>query len=263
MRDCLGVIVENDRVAEGLWRAVIEIENGFSTPVAGQFVNLRLGDGTDPLLRRPFSVSSFKGGKPARVGILYAPVGRWTRRLAATGRGVAAGVLGPLGRPFEIGGEETSILVAGGRGVAPLIFLAEALADRGKSFISLVGARGGGGLYWDGAPGRGRLSVATEDGSAGTRGIVTDLLEPGLAEMKESTAVYCCGPVKMLRRVSELCAERGVPCQVSVETVFACGMGVCRGCTVPAKDAGAPYLMACSDGPVLRAEDVDWGLFSP
>jgi dihydroorotate dehydrogenase electron transfer subunit len=75
--------------------------------------------------------------------------------------------------------------------------------------------------------------------------------------------VYCCGPVKMLRAVAAMCAERGIPCQASVETVFACGMGVCRGCTVPAREADAGYLMACSDGPVLRAETVNWELFAP
>ncbi len=263
MRDCSGVIVENGRAAEGLRRVVIELEGGFPAPAPGQFVNLRLGEVTDPLLRRPFSVYSFKDGTPARVGILYTPVGRWTRRLAASTKGTRIDVLGPLGRGFQIGDERLSILVAGGRGVAPLIFLAEALAAQGKDFISLVGARGEGDLYWEGTPEKGKIWLATEDGSAGTRGLVTDLLGQAIGQAGEPTAIYCCGPVRMLRKVGEICAERRVPCQASVETIFACGVGVCRGCTVPPSAANARYLMACSDGPVLRAETVNWELFAP
>jgi dihydroorotate dehydrogenase electron transfer subunit len=263
LRDCRGVIVKNERAAEGLRRVVIELDRGFAAPAPGQFVNLRLGDVTDPLLRRPFSVYSFQEGTPAYLGVLYAPVGRWTRILAARGEGGAIDVLGPLGSAFEIGEERRSILVAGGRGVAPLIFLAGALSSRRRDFVSLVGARGEGDLYWEGASEEGRLRFATEDGTAGMRGLVTDLLVPAISEAAGGAAVYCCGPARMLRAVSEMCAERGVPCQASVETVFACGVGVCRGCTVPAKGSDTRYLMACSDGPVVRAETVDWEHFAP
>jgi dihydroorotate dehydrogenase electron transfer subunit len=263
LKDCRGVIVENDRAAEGLRRAVIELDGGFPAPEPGQFVNLRLEEVTDPLLRRPFSVYSFQAGIPAYLGILYASVGRWTRLLAASGNGARIDVLGPLGSAFRIGDEARSILVAGGRGVAPLIFLSGALSARRRDFVSLVGARGEGDLYWEGATEEGRLMFATEDGSAGKRGLVTDLLGPAIAEAEGRAAVYCCGPVKMLRAVGEMCADRGVPCQASVETVFACGVGVCRGCTVPARTSDTGYLMACSDGPVLRAETIDWELFAP
>lgn len=263
MRDCLGVVVENKKVAHGLLRLGLETAGDFPEPVPGQFVNLRYGEGTDPLLRRPFSVYSFSAGDPAHIGILYAPVGRWTRRLASSGEGTAVSVLGPLGKGFVPGEESRSILVAGGRGVAPLIYLAESLAGEGREFLSLVGARSKGELYWDGVMGRGQMAVTTEDGSAGTRGLITDLLESTLAKGGDGVAVYCCGPIRMLRKVSELCGERGVPCQTSVETVFACGIGICRGCSVPPRSPEMPYLMACSDGPVLRAGDVNWELFAP
>lgn len=263
MRDHVGVAVENRRVAEGLWRLVLKIEDGFSKPLPGQFVNLRLGEGTDPLLRRPFSIYSFSEGPPCLLGILYAPVGRWTRRLASSGPGVEVSVLGPLGTAFSPGDERNSILVAGGRGVAPLIYLSKTLAAAGRKFVSLIGARGEGDLYWDGAMDRGEVKITTDDGSAGAQGMVTDLLDAQLAECAGGAAVYCCGPVKMLRKVSEICRAHGRPCQASVETVFACGVGVCRGCTVPRPAGDAPYLMACSDGPVMRAEDVNWERFAP
>lgn len=262
LRDRAGVVVENGRVADGLLRLVLEIADGLPVPQPGQFVNLRLEAGTDPLLRRPFSVYSYRQGPPALLGILYAPVGRWTRLLAACGPGTELRVLGPLGTGFNPGPEEISVLVAGGRGVAPLIYLSNVLAARGRKFVSLLGARVEGDLYRDGAMDGGELRIATEDGSAGVRGLVTDLLEAQLAEHPEGSAVYSCGPLGMLKRVSELCASHGVACQTSVETAFACGVGVCRGCSVPAASEDAPYLMACSDGPVLRAEQVNWELFA-
>ncbi len=263
MKDCRGYIFENAEVAEELRLLTLELPDVFSTPLPGQFVNLRCGEGTDPLLRRPFSVHFFKGGDSPRLGVLYAPVGRWTRQLASLGKGREVMALGPLGKAFSPGDEETSILVAGGRGVAPLTFLADALAGAGGNPAPLVGARAESGLYWAGSFPRSKVSFITEDGSAGARGLVTDLLERRLAETDGGVAVYCCGPVKMLRKICEMCLERGVPCQASVETVFACGLGVCRGCGVPGAGRDARYLMACTDGPVLRAEDVDWEEFSP
>jgi dihydroorotate dehydrogenase electron transfer subunit len=262
VRDCRALIKENVQVAEGLRRLVLKIEDGFETPRPGQFVNLRMGESLDPLLRRPFSVYSYSR-EERELGILYAPVGRWTRVLASSAPGACINVLGPLGSSFEPGLEEVSVLVAGGRGVAPLIFLAEMLEDRGRRYVTLLGARGSEELHVEGALGRGEVKMTTEDGSAGTRGLVTDLLEAELSAQECRTAVYSCGPVRMLRAISEICASLGVPSQTSVETVFACGIGVCRGCTVQTPDADSPYLMACSDGPVLRSEDVDWESFAP
>jgi dihydroorotate dehydrogenase electron transfer subunit len=256
-------VTENREVAEGLRRLVLRIDGEFAVPAPGQFVNLRFGESHDPLLRRPFSVYSFAGGKPASLGILYAPVGRWTRRLASCCEGTEVNVLGPLGSAFEPGNEEVAVLVAGGRGVAPLNYFAEMLNARGRRFVSLVGGRGKDDLYVEGALSRADVKTTTEDGSAGARGLVTDLLEPEIAGYGDKAAVYCCGPVKMLRRISEICAKLGVPCQASVETVFACGMGICRGCTVHTPGPDSSYLMACSDGPVLRAEQVDWESFAP
>lgn len=263
MRDRLAVVVENVEVAQGLRRLILEIAGGFDAPLPGQFVNLRIGENLDPLLRRPFSVYSWAGGDPASLGILYAPVGRWTRTLASCSQGTELNVLGPLGSAYEVGSEDVSVLVAGGRGVAPLIFLAEHLAERGLSLVTLLGARTSGDLYMEGALGRAEVKLTTEDGSKGIRGVVTDLLEPELALHGGGASVYSCGPVRMLRATSEICARMGVAHQASVETVFACGVGVCRGCTVHTPDPNAPYLMACSDGPVLRAERVDWGSFAP
>jgi dihydroorotate dehydrogenase electron transfer subunit len=263
VKDVSAVVTENVEVVKGLRRLILQIDAEFSVPLPGQFVNLRMGESLDPLLRRPFSVYSYTGGEPASLGILYAPVGRWTRKLALCPPGASISVLGPLGSAFKPGAEELSVLVAGGRGVAPMIYLAERLEESGRSFVALLGARGSDDLHVEGALEKSQVKITTEDGSTGARGIVTDLLEPELEACGGRAAVYCCGPVKMLRRISEICAKMGVPCQASVETVFACGVGVCRGCTVHTPAPEGPYLMACSDGPVLRSDEVDWESFAP
>jgi dihydroorotate dehydrogenase electron transfer subunit len=261
--DCRAVAVENRRVCENLWHLVLELDRDCPEPHPGQFVLLRMGEATDPLLRRPFSVASFRAGAPATMGVLYAPVGRWTRFVASHKPGFELSVLGPLGSRFVPGDEDRSLLVGGGRGVAPLVYYAQKLAHAGRSFLPLVGARTAQDIYWgENLSCPGDVVLATEDGSAGARGLVTDLLEKELAGGDGRSAVYACGPLAMLKKVAELCSQLGAQCQVSVETVFGCGTGVCRGCSVPTTVEGETYLMACSDGPVLRATDVDWERFT-
>ena len=263
MRDCRAVAVGNVKVRPNLWFLTLDLEGDFEIPEPGQFVQLRMGVGTDPLLRRPFSIASFSEGRSASVNILYAPAGRWTRLLASNGEGFEMDVLGPLGKPFAPADEDHSLLVAGGRGVAPLLYLSRKLSDTGRRFVSLVGARTEDDLYWsEEIAGPGEVKFATEDGSFGYEGMVTDLLEREIVGVGGRSAVYACGPMGMLRAVSKICSRAGIECQVSVETVFACGFGVCRGCVVPSTVEESPNLMACSDGPVLRAEDIDWEHFS-
>lgn len=263
MRDCRAVAVGNVKVRENLWFLTLDLEGDFEVPQPGQFVQLRMGAGTDPLLRRPFSIASFSEGRESSLNILYAPAGRWTRLLASSGEGFEMDVLGPLGKPFSPAEEDRSLLVAGGRGVAPLLYLSRRMADAGRRFISLVGARTEDDVYWnEELAGSGEVKFATEDGSLGSKGMVTDLLEKEIAGVGGRSAVYACGPMGMLRAVSKICSRAGIECQVSVETVFACGFGVCRGCVVPSTIASSPNLMACSDGPVLNAKDIDWERFS-
>jgi dihydroorotate dehydrogenase electron transfer subunit len=263
LRDCNAVAIQNRRVNKNLWLLTLELEGEFEVPEPGQFVQLRTGVGTDPLLRRPFSVASYEAGRTRTLQVLYAPVGRWTRLVASYKAGFELDVLGPLGNQFATEDEDLSILVAGGRGVAPLLYLSRRLSSTERDYLSLVGARSERDLYWnEEIAGPGEVKLATEDGSVGTTGVVTDLLEKELGAGDRRAAVYACGPLAMLKSVAEICSKTGTRCQVSVETVFACGIGVCRGCLVPSTQEERSHLMACSDGPVLRAEYVDWERFS-
>jgi dihydroorotate dehydrogenase electron transfer subunit len=201
-----------------------------------------------------------------RASILVKVVGEGTRRLAHASSGEPFDLLAPLGVPFRPCPEgHRPVLVAGGVGIAPLLFLARELAPGGRSPgvkpLALYGGRTAADLPLDGElAALADLWIATEDGSRGTRGRVTVLLERMLDELAAShqpAKVYTCGPDAMMAAVASRCASRGVPCEVSLETPMACGYGVCLGCPVPRADKTG-YLYACTEGPCIDATAVDW-----
>jgi dihydroorotate dehydrogenase electron transfer subunit len=218
----------------------------------GQFVMVRGAEwGDSPLLPRPMSYLS-AGRTPS---ILIKVFGEGTVRMARAEPGEPFSLLGPLGnawRPHTPGRRQ--VLVGGGVGIAPLIFLARTLAAGGSRPLALYGGRSARDLPLDDElADLVELQVATEDGSRGTHGRVTDLLERVLEPGME---VYTCGPDRMMAKVAEICAGRDTPCEASLETPMACGYGVCLGCPVPTTEGH--YLYACMQGPCIDARRVDW-----
>jgi dihydroorotate dehydrogenase electron transfer subunit len=218
----------------------------------GQFVMIRGNWGSDPILPRAFSLVA----TGASGVVLVRDVGRGTSLLCHMKPGDDLFVLGPLGNMWTSpSADRTAVLVAGGVGVAPLVFLARELKQSGIRTRFLFGARTA-----DDLPLRAdieemcTLQVTTEDGSVGHRGLVTDLLD-GLLD--DSTAVYSCGPHRMLEAVGAIAAARGVPCQVALESPMACGMGTCKGCAVIDPDGNFKYV--CTDGPVFEAQRIFGG----
>jgi dihydroorotate dehydrogenase electron transfer subunit len=234
---------------------------------AGQFAMIRASTwGDAPLLPRPMSLLT-AGDRPS---ILIKVVGEGTRRMAHVSSGEPFALLAPLGRPFgDCPVDHRPVYVAGGVGVAPLIFLAREIAAHRAGVapaLALYGARTAADLPLDAdLAAVSELRVATEDGSRGARGRVTVLLEQVLEELAASRTrakVYTCGPDAMMAAVARICEVRGVPCEVSLETPMACGYGVCLGCPVPRKRsvAGAlpGFLYACMEGPCIDAAAIDW-----
>lgn len=213
----------------------------------------------DPLLPRPMAVYRSFAGAPPEIEVLYKATGRGTQILAETRAGEAVRVVGPLGTPFALpdaGGR--ALLVGGGTGIASLYELAAQARARGPVVV-LLGARSAGDLMGgdDFAALGVELRVATEDGSRGTRGLVTALLEAALDEPGAAGAVvYACGPTPMMRRAAEIASTRGARCEVSLENRMACGFGVCLGCAVPRADG--TIALVCRDGPVFDAGVVGW-----
>jgi dihydroorotate dehydrogenase electron transfer subunit len=257
--------VLSTRQAGAYWSATLVAPDIAEEARPGQFVEIAVPSGRDFLLRRPFSIhqASRRGGWAGTVEVVFDAVGPGTRWLSEVKPHDVLDVIGPLGRGFQLPrGAVPSLLVGGGYGAAPLYFLAEELLRRGKPVNMIIGARDHERVF---KPVEGkRLStlivVTTEDGSMGERGRVTDFLGP-ILERTHSRVVYACGPNPMLRAVAEACRERRVPCQVAVEELMACGLGVCWSCAVPvvAKDGQGWWNMrACVEGPVFNGSRVWW-----
>jgi dihydroorotate dehydrogenase electron transfer subunit len=231
----------------------------------GQFVEIGMPPGRETLLRRPFSIhqASRRGGYAGTVEIVFDVTGPGTAWLAEAQAHDVVDVIGPLGRAFALPKEQTScLLVGGGYGAAPLYFLAEELRIRRNGVGIVVGARSAARVF---KPIEGKrladaVWVTTEDGSTGDSGRVTDVL-PDALRKTEARVVYACGPNPMLRAVSDVCAAAGVPCQIAVEEMMACGLGLCWTCTVPmiAPDGGGWWnVRACAEGPVFNGARIWW-----
>jgi dihydroorotate dehydrogenase electron transfer subunit len=248
-------VLANDRIAQGVGLMVLKAPRCAESVLPGQFVHLRVATGADILLRRPFSIHRAEGD---RVEILYQILGEGTLRMAEKSVGDASmDLVGPLGRGWSAPeGIAHALIVTGGLGAAPLGMLAEQLALRGVAVSVAMGAPTqerlvARDLYERVAR---RVELSTDDGSAGEHGFVTGPAQRLLAE-ERFDIVYTCGPELMQRAVAALAAEAGVPCQISLERLMACGIGACLSCVVSTRDG---LKRACVDGPIFDAEEVVW-----
>jgi dihydroorotate dehydrogenase electron transfer subunit len=252
-------VILNKQVASETYLMVLESPEAVAEAKPGQFVMIRVQSGLDPLLRRPFSVCGTRGDD--QYSILYRVVGKGTTKLSAVREGEKLSTLGPLGRGFEVPGPGCEpVLVAGGIGVAPLIFLAQAMEH--AEVILMTGYHSVAELIPLGEFGllSSMVSASTDDGSFGYHGPVTELLERHLAgTAKRNPSIFACGPLPMLQRVAVLSLEKDISCQVSLEANMACGVGACQGCAVKASpQENQTYFHVCQDGPVFRVQSLDW-----
>ena len=224
-----------------------------SQAVPGQFVNVQVCKNTAPLLRRPFGVAGVNKAKGSFT-MIYRIIGEGTHILANVLPEDELSIVGPLGHGFDMAAQKP-LLVGGGLGLAPLLYLAEGFG-KGKTDI-LMGGRCQEDLFWTGmyAELSQEVFVTTDDGSMGTKGTVMALLPQLLAEGGYD-CVYVCGPVPMMKAVAAACLEAGVKCQVSLEKYMACGLGACLSCSC---QGIGKRLKVCTDGPVFWAEEVgEW-----
>lgn len=256
--------------ATGGYRLISAVDAEGPLPKAGQFYMLTgergWGGGAErPYLPRAFSVADATiDQRGVRLAFLLEDVGPGTGALAALEPGDGLLLTGPLGKPFSLPEEINpaaagAILVGGGIGLAPLALWRRELAQRGIPERSLLGFRDrahSGGLELFRCS---EVRLASEDGHAGHRGYVTDLLSVMLeGDATSSAAVYACGPPAMLEAVRALCEEREVEAELAMESPMACGYGACFGCAMPLRTGG--YMRLCVDGPVVRAADVETAL---
>lgn len=284
-------LLSNIHLSGNYYKLVLKLPKIARLAVPGQFVMLRLSDRYQPFLRRPFSIHRagysskaqhrrgyIKNLDPNIIEILYEVIGKGTEVLSRKQTGEYLNVLGPLGNGFSILDSQLSILVGGGIGIAPLLFLAErikALNSTTHRIQILIGAKTkkeilsqkdfmGMGL---------NVKISTDNGSAGFKGRVTQLLKGILpSELKRSSpsmkinkyisrsvplaaVIFACGPKPMLKGIAEISRMYKIPAQISLDEYMACGMGVCLGCMVKTTDG---YQRVCQEGPVFDAAKVIW-----
>jgi dihydroorotate dehydrogenase electron transfer subunit len=231
----------------------------------GHFVALAVGGpGSATLLRRAFSIYRVqeRGVYGGTVEIIFAAHGAGTQWLSKLRPHDPVDVVGPVGRPFALPKEQVSTtLVGGGYGTAPLFSLAEQLRARGCRVDFVIGAATEAKLF--GALEAKRMSqsvaITTEDGSVGERGRISDVL-PGILQRNESDVVYACGPMGMLKVVTDIARAYGAHSQVAVEEAMACGIGVCMTCVLPVigDDGDTRMARSCVEGPVFNGDAIRW-----
>jgi dihydroorotate dehydrogenase electron transfer subunit len=257
------IIIKNERLTEDIVRLTLLAPTIVATAKPGQFVNVKASQGFDPLLRRPFSIHQIYGD--GTLQFVFKVIGKGTKALAELRAGQSVNLVGPLGNHFTT--ENNICLVGGGLGIAPLLFLARTILmqERPPSLKIILGARNREELTALASDFHAlgiEIALATDDGSLGHHGFVSELI-PSVLGDDNNWQVCCCGPYPMMRTVAATCRRHGWPCQVSLETMMACGISACLGCTVeasPTNSKGSQYLHVCQDGPVFNEGDIKWKL---
>ncbi|MCX5695921.1 MAG: dihydroorotate dehydrogenase electron transfer subunit [Candidatus Omnitrophica bacterium] len=245
-------ILAQTKIKDNYWHCEFSAPQIAKNALPGQFINIRVSANFDPLLRRPISLH---GVSAAKVKIVYEVVGKATEILVRKKKGEFLDIIGPLGNGFDLGMQKAEgrrqILVAGGMGVAPLMFLAEKLK---VPSLVLIGAKTKKDLLCVQEFKKLGCSVkiSTDDGSLGFKGRVTELLRNNLTK---SCALYACGLKPMLKVISDIANEYNIPAQVSLEEHMSCGIGACLGCVVKTKEG---LKRVCQEGPVFKAQDLIW-----
>ncbi len=257
-------IASQVRIRDNYWHCEFSSPQIAKIALPGQFINIRVNDLCEPLLRRPISIHGVSGSK---IKIFYEVVGKATEILAQKRSGEYFDIIGPLGKGFDFGRQKAEgrrqILVAGGMGVAPLMFLAEKLREdrRPKAedrMTVLIGAKTKKQLLCaDDFKKLGCIvKIATDDGSQGFYGKITDLLRNLSSDSCSlPSVIYACGPRPMLKAVADIANQRAILAQLSLEEHMSCGMGACLGCVVKTKKG---FKRVCKDGPVFNANDLIW-----
>ncbi|MEP6631100.1 MAG: dihydroorotate dehydrogenase electron transfer subunit [Lapillicoccus sp.] len=260
-----GELVSNRRV--GAYRHLTLTAPGVAQPARpGQFVALAVGGPTSAnLLRRCFSIHRVDPSE-GTVDIVVAAHGPGTTWITELEPHAEVGIVGPLGRPFPLPTAPVAcVLVGGGYGSAPLFWLAEQLTAKGCHVEMVLGAAGEDRLFGVAEARRAAhgVTITTDDGSTGTKGWVSDVL-PEVIRLTDAAVVYACGPMAMLRSVTEVATAEGAVAQVAVEEAMACGIGVCMTCVLPVTgvDGRTRMVRSCVEGPVFRGSSVRWDAFA-
>jgi len=245
-----GSVISKIKIASNVYLLTIELPQISSIAKPGQFCNIKVSGNNYPLLRRPFSIADVNG---TRITFIFNVVGEGTEILSVKKKGNRINILGPLGQGFNyLSKFETAVIIAGGLGAAPFPFLIKTFNPE-VEVLSFIGGRTGDDLITFGMK---NIFLSTDDGSAGLKGTVLDLVTQNQNLFyTNNTKIFACGPIPMLKAVKNYAGKNKIDCELSVENVMACGFGVCQGCPIK-KSNGDGYYLVCKDGPVFNALDI-------
>jgi len=255
------LVISKERLSEKIFKLTLSSSHIAKKARPGNFVHIKVNSNHDPLLRRAFSVHNVDKRR-GNFDVLFRVVGKGTKILSEKSPEDMLDLLGPIGKGFSLPKKgETVMLVAGGMGIAPLWFLFTNLikkSDKGKLMFFLGAKNKSELLYCKKLKDlRTNLIVTTDDGSFGTKGLVTEVFLQEIQRRKNKSRklmVYSCGPPEMLKTMSEISKQYDLSCQISLEGSMACGVGACWGCAV--KLNNGRYKRVCIDGPVFDAREV-------
>ena len=253
---CLDLTVKSVEAINGKY-VLMKLTDDAPLPdmLPGQFVEIKVDRSPQTFLRRPISINNVDRDLN-ELHLLIACVGEGTRTLAEMKDGDKVNVLFPLGNGFTLpaAADSSHLLVGGGVGVAPLLYLGRKIREMGSQPTFLLGARSAADLLMpDAFRSIGRVFVTTEDGSAGEQGFVTD---HSILQQESFTLISACGPLPMMKAVAAYAKKTGTPCEVSLENKMACGLGACLCCVEKTRDKG--NICICTEGPVISADRLMW-----
>ena len=246
-------VIGNSKLTEGFFVIKVSSSEDLTGIKPGQFVQALVTESPSTFLRRPLSVHDIDPGENT-MSLLVQIAGPGTERLSRITPGEKLNLIYPLGNSFTLPARGERVLLAGGGcGMAPLLYLGRKISESGVQPHFALGFRNRSRiLSHDEFSALGPVFLATEDGSKGYRGFVTDIPE---FRNEHWDRVYCCGPEPMMKAVAALCGKRDIFCEVSLENLMACGLGICLCCVVPTTSGN---LCSCTDGPVFNINDLKW-----
>tara|TARA_Y100000996_G_scaffold414281_1_gene404705 strand:+ start:708 stop:1505 length:798 start_codon:yes stop_codon:yes gene_type:complete len=252
-------VIDNKEIAENIFEAHLSSDNLSKIAKPGQFINILPSSSFDKTMRRPMSLSyqdsnSFK--------IIYKPIGDGTRIMRSWKEGDSADIIGPLGNAWEVSKNKEAILLGGGVGIAPILNLYNNIESTHPSHL-FFGARKKEEHFIDHNPDK-NIYISTDDGSAGIKGNLFEAMKSifDINDFKDKS-IYVCGPPMMMEAVRKFSVEHDIECHLALETIMACGIGICQGCTVEkcSEESSTDtyrnkYELVCMDGPIYKANEV-------
>ncbi len=249
------LLLENKQLNKDNFLLLLQSPIPVSDIFPGQFINVEIKEATEIFLRRPFSILDVNYEKQT-ISLLVKILGRGSKKLTEARAGQTINAIFPLGKSFALPEESDKILlIGGGSGVAPMLFLAKICGLNAAHVTVLIGARSASDHIdvSDYLP-YGQFFLSTEDGSAGEKGYVTD--HPVFTQkLGQFSKIYTCGPDLMMKAIGRKAIEKNIFCEVSLENMMACGFGVCLCCV---EDTKAGHKCVCTDGPVFNVNDLKW-----